>query len=156
MHQLHYTLDSNLVSHQQAITALGADNYKILQHYNIDSNGLLHYELLTSENSVDYPLISQVPKHCIRIKVETFLPTTDYIYIEKHFKLNYMPYLPKHKSIMLTQVIQPTTHSHIVTIRAKTTAALAALESLLDIKPIATTTEYCLLDTAEHLDYVHS
>lgn len=156
MYQLHYTLDTNLTSHQQAIAALEPDGHKILQHYNIDPNGLLHYELLTSKNFNEYPLISQVPEHCIRVKVETLLPTSAYIYVEKHFKLNYNPCLPKRKSIMLTKVINPTTHSYIVTIRARNTAALTTLESLLDISPIHTTTEYCLLDTFEHLDYIHT
>ena len=154
MYQLHYTLDPNQISYQQAFIALDS-SHKLIQHYNI-SNGIQFYELLTSKNFTDFPTISSLNLPTLRVKLETTLPTKDFLYIEKHFKLTYAPALPKNKYTMLTKVINSTTHSFIVTVRATSIQDLQILEDSLNINPIKTTTEYCIFDTNENLDYLHT
>ena len=56
---------------------------------------------------------------------------------------------------MLTEVIEPTAHKYIVTIRGFSLEEINKIESKFVMTPIKTTTEYCIIDTNEKLDYVH-
>lgn len=154
MYQLHYTLNNLTTSYSDAVGKLN-NKHKIIQHYNI-CNEIKHYELLTSKNSETLPLIADLPLDYVRVKLETTDRPKEFIYIEKHFKMNYIPNLPKSKYVMLTQVINPKhSHKYIVTIRAKSEKTLKVIEDSLDFEYIKVTTEYCIIDTNEKLDYIH-
>ena len=154
MYQVHYTLNNLTTSYKKA-RALLSDSIKLIEHYNI-VNGIKHYELLTSSNHTFLPVLSNIGFDTIRIKVETIQRPTDWLYVEKHYKLNSIPdNLPVTQDVMLTEVIEPTAHKYIVTIRGISLEEIDKIESKFVMTPIKTTTEYCIIDTNEKLDYVH-
>ena len=57
---------------------------------------------------------------------------------------------------MLAEVINPPFfgHTHILTIRASTLDLLLQLETQFTIDALKVTTEYCIIDTNEQLDYL--
>lgn len=154
MYQLHYTINTHKHSIRTLPTSV-TDHHKVIEHYNI-SNERKYYELLTSKNFENLPTISTLPVETIRVKLETTIKPSNFLYVEKHYKLNYEPDIPNNKFIMLTEVINPPFlgHTHILTIRATTLEQLEELESLVSINPTKTTTEYCIFDTNEQLDYL--
>lgn len=154
MYQVHYTLNNLTTSYKKARELL-SDSVKLIEHYNI-VNGIKHYELLTSSNHTFLPVLSNIGFDTIRIKVETTQKPTDWLYVEKHYKLNSIPdNLPITQDVMLTEVIEPTTHKYIVTIRGISLEEINKIESTIQMIPNKVTTEYCIIDTNEKLDYIH-
>ena len=153
MYQVHYTLNNLTTTYKEARDAL-VDSVKVLQHYNI-VNGIKHYELLTSSNHKCIPPLADIGLDTIRIKVETTTRPLDWLYIEKHYKLNEIPDLPSSPKVMLTEVINPVAHKYVVTIRNINMLGIDTIASTIKMNPLKITTEYCIIDTNEKLDYLH-
>lgn len=154
MYQLHYTIDTNKHSRFSLPTGI-TSNHSIIEHYNI-KHERKYYELLTSKNFTELPTIPQLEVDTIRVKLETTEKPINFLYVERHYKLKYEPCFENTENIMLAEVINPQFfgHTHILTIRAKSLELLLDIESSLEIDPIKVTTEYCLIDTNEQLDYL--
>lgn len=153
MYQVHYTLNNLTTTYKKARDAL-IDSIKVIQHYNI-VKGIKHYELLTSSNHKGMPILADIGLDTIRIKVETTNKPLDWLYIEKHYKLNEIPDIPNSPNVMLTEVINPLAHKYVLTIRDVNMLGIESIASTLKMNPIKVTTEYCIIDTNEKLDYLH-
>lgn len=153
MYQVHYTLNNLTTSYNKARETLPKD-IKLIEHYNL-VNGIKHYELLTSSNHKYIPVLSDIGLDTIRIKVETTTKPQDWVYIEKHYKLNEIPDLPTSQYVMFTEVINPIKHKYVLTIRDSTMLGIETIEATIKMNPIKTTTEYCIIDTNEKIDYIH-
>ena len=153
MYQVHYTLNNLTTTYNKARKILPKD-VKVIEHYNL-VKGIKHYELLTSSNHKCMPILTDIGLDTIRIKVETTTRPQNWIYIEKHYKLNELPDLPSLPNVMLTEVINPLAHKYILTIRDVNMLGIETIESTIKINPLKITTEYCIVDTNEKLDYLH-
>lgn len=157
MFQLHYTLDPFKWNKRSATYNLTTNTLKLIEHYNINRRGLKFYELLTSENFTELPLIPAI-KDAIRVKLETLVEPPKFIYVERHYKLTNVfteIYNTLDTSVMLAEVIEPTTHRFVLTIRAHSLDEIQEIEDDLDIglHLHPSTTEYCIFDTNKQLDY---
>lgn len=163
MYQLHYTLDTSVYNYSKAKYALQSKNCKLLEHYNFNCRGIKFYELLTSENFESLPVIPTI-KYCIRVKLETSIKPSNFLYVEKHFKVQdfILPLPAICNNIMMAEVINYTSHRFVLTLRAKTDKELFELEKELlktrkiDLNLYPSTIEYCLIDTNETLDYIQT
>ena len=161
MYQVHYTFNQNLISKNTAEKLLYCNKtIKVLEHYNITSSGVKHYELLTKEN-VEYLIeATNIPHSTIRYKVETFKKPKDFLYVERHYKFpkkpNYILFTSINKNLMIAKVVNPTSHKYIVTIRAKTVEHLEELANRYFEPNYKYTEEFCIVDTNEALDYLHT
>lgn len=163
MYQLHYTLDTSFYNYSRAKYELQSETCKILEHYNFNSRGIKFYEILTSENFEYMPLIQTI-QHCIRVKLETSIKPDKFLYVEKHFKLQeFTVFLPDIcNELMIAEVINPTSHKFVLTLRATSDKALLELETELletrdiDLTKYPSTLEYCIIDTNEILDYIQT
>jgi hypothetical protein len=156
MYQIHYTLDNNLLSYETACNIFKSED-KILQHYNITPSGVKHYELLTSCNTSEHNLVHLANQFVIRTKVETTDKPNKYLYVERHYKTNTL-FTNLHSSIMLAEVINPTTHKYVLTLRARTLDDLSKLYQHLpsEIYDGKYSQEFCIYDNYEDLDYLHT
>lgn len=157
MYQLHYTLDPFKWNKRNAVYSLRPKSVKLIEHYNINRRGLKFYELLTSSNHETLPLIPYI-KDTIRVKLETSVEPAEFIYVEKHYKLQAISddiYNELDTEIMLAEVIEPTTHKFVLTIRASTLDEVLQTEQEqnIDLHLVPSTIEYCIFDTNEILDY---
>ena len=164
-YQVHHTIDVNKLSAEDTPAYLeknGIEFEKIIQHYNVvPRKNIKLYEIITKQNTntLDYSILKSLP-NIIRTKVETFIEPENYLYVERHYKLNEIPdelINTKHQNIMLAEVINPTTHKYIVTVR---TGSNNGLEYFLNhykcLANLNYTQEYCIIDTNEALDYLHN
>lgn len=163
MYQLHYTLDTTIYNLTRAKYCYTSDTCKILEHYNINNRGLKFYELLTSENFEQFPVIPTLT-NTVRIKLETNIKPDNFLYVEKHYKLNefILPLTELCNEVMMAEVINPTSHKFVLTLRTKSYEDLLELESELSsslnlvLSQFKSTTEYCIIDTNERLDYTQT
>ena len=164
-YQIHHTIDVNKLSAEDTPRYLernGIQFEKIIQHYNlVPRKPIKLYEIITKQNVdiLDYSILKSVP-NIIRTKVETFIEPENYLYVERHYKLNEIPdelIKTKYKSIMLAEVINPTTHKYIVTVRAGFNNGLEYfVKHCKCLTNLNYTQEYCIIDTNEALDYIHN
>ena len=163
LYQVHYTLDPNKVNRRLAQQLLPTDSMSLLEHYNITPSGTKHYELLTKENLDHIPSDSfPYPAIVIRYKIETTVEIPEFLYVERHYKLQFKPSRAimgqLSHSIMLAEVVHPTSHhNYILTLRAASIPEIEMILESLDsyLKDIPFNQEFCILDTNEGLDYLH-
>ena len=162
LYQVHYTLDPNKVNRRLAQQLLPTDSMSLLEHYNITPSGTKHYELLTKENLDHIPSDSfPYPAIVIRYKIETTVEIPEFLYVERHYKLQFKPSRAimgqLSHSIMLAEVVHPTSHQYILTLRAASITEIEIIHKSLDnyLKDLPFNQEFCILDTNESLDYLH-
>lgn len=163
MYQLHYTLDTSIYNLTRAKYCFTSETCKVLEHYNINNRGIKFYELLTSENFEKLPVIPTLA-NTVRVKLETNIKPDNFLYVEKHYKLNesILPLTKISSEVMMAEVINPTFHKYVLTLRTESDGELLELESelssslSLSLSQFKSTTEYCIVDTNERLDYVQT
>ena len=161
MYQVHYTLNQNQINALGAEELIGNPSIKILEHYNITPSGIKHYELLIKENISSIPTGEfNWPYSVIRYKVETFVKPKTFLYVERHYKFDKKPHSSLFraidKNLMMAKVVNPVSHKYIVTIRARDMAKLEELANTYFEPYHKYTEEFCIIDTNEDLDYLHS
>lgn len=162
-YQVHHTIDVNKLSAEATPAYLGKNGIefeKIIQHYNVvPRKNIKLYEIITKQNTntLDYSILKSLP-NIIRTKVETFIEPENYLYVERHYKLKELTgTLLKDTRLMLAEVVNPTDHKFIVTVRANSVRTLdLAHNALEDLRNLKYTQEYCIIDTNEALDYLHN
>ena len=162
-YQVHHTIDVNKLSAKDTPAYLGKNGIgfeKIIQHYNVvPRKNIKLYEVITKQNTntLDYSILKTLP-NIIRTKVETFIEPENYLYVERHYKLKELTdTLLKDTGLMLAEVVNPTDHKFIVTVRANSVRTLDLVHNdLEDLRKLNYTQEYCIIDTNEALDYIHN
>ena len=162
-YQVHHTIDVNKLSAKDTPAYLGKNGIgfeKIIQHYNVvPRKNIKLYEIITKQNAntLDYSMLKSLP-NIIRTKVETFIEPENYLYVERHYKLKELTEaLLKDTGLMLAEVVNPTDHKFIVTVRANSVRTLDLVHNdLEDLRKLKHTQEYCIIDTNEALGYIHN
>ena len=162
-YQVHHTIDVNKLSAKDTPAYLeenGIGFEKVIQHYNVvPRKNIKLYEIITKQNAntLDYSMLKSLP-NIIRTKVETFIEPENYLYVERHYKLKELTdTLLKDTRLMLAEVVNPTDHKFIATVRANSVRMLDLVHNdLEDLRKLNYTQEYCIIDTNEALDYIHN
>ena len=103
-------------------------------------------------NIKDIPFIFEKVKNFITTNLEEL---SEFFRAKKENKVTEA--LLKDTGLMLAEVVNPTDHKFIVTVRANSVRMLDLVHNALeDLRKLKYTQEYCIIDTNEALDYIHN